>query len=377
MTRAAETIVAEGTFFDGASARPHPVTLRLGERLEIAGSGWHQSWNLMDIRASETEFPTMRLSHEGQPARIEFTDAALARTLTARCPDLHKNEDGQGGILKFVAWSVAAGVSVLLVAIYGVPYLAGLIAPMIPPSVERQFGASVDGQVVRLLNSPPLCDDRAAKAVLDRLVARMTEGAGLVDQPFVVVRRHDLANALTLPGGRVIVLSDLIDKAKTPDEFAGVLAHEFGHVAARDPTRGVITAGGTSFLLSLILGDLTGSTVIVALGQSAISAGYSRDAERAADAYAVEMMRRVGGDETALATILERITAGESEEKDVTSFMRSHPYTKERAATIRATASKDSSGRRVMSEADWQTLRAICPTKAGTDEKKKGENPPN
>lgn len=365
-----EMFSARGTYFDGRSARPHPVTLSLGERLEIAGPGWHQSWNLVDIRASETELPAMRLSHDGEPARIEFTDAPLAQALTERCPDLHKNEDGRGGVLKFVAWSLAAGLSVLLVAIYGVPILAGLITPMIPPAVERQFGAAVDGQVVRLLSNPPLCNDVAAKAVLDGLVVRMTQGAEFADKPIVVVRRHDVANALTLPGGRVIVLSDLIDEAKTPDEFAAVLAHEFGHVAARDPTRGVITAGGTSFLLSLILGDLTGSTVIVALGQSAISAGYSRDAERAADAYAVEMMRRVGGDETALATILERLTAGEDEEKGATSFMRSHPYTKERAATIRATASKDSVGRRVLSDADWQTLRAICPAKPVKTDKK-------
>ncbi len=371
---ATDGLVATGTFFDGVSARPYPVTLRLGDRLEIDGPGLHQSWNLIDLRASETEFPTMRISHDGEPARVEFRDAALAQALTDRCPDLYKNEDGRGGLLKFVAWSVAAGASVLLIAIYGVPILAGLIAPLIPPAVEQQFGAAVDGQVVRLLGSPPPCNDAAAKAVLDGLVTRMTDGAGLVDKPVVVVRRHDLANALTLPGGRVIVLSDLIDQAKTPDEFAAVLAHEFGHVAARDPTRGVITAGGTSFLLSLILGDLTGSTVIVTLGQSAISAGYSRDAERAADAYAVQMMRRVGGDETALATMLERITAGESEDKDVTSFLRSHPYTKERAATIRAAADKESAGRRVLSDADWQTLRSICPAKPVKDEKKDGKS---
>ena len=57
----------------------------------------------------------------------------------------------------------------------------------------------------------------------------MTADGGLPVDPAISVRRHAIANALTLPGGRVVVLSDLIDQSRTPDEFAGVLAHEFGH----------------------------------------------------------------------------------------------------------------------------------------------------
>lgn len=361
MTLPVETIIAAGTLFDGRSARPHPVTLRLGERLEITGSGVFEDWSLLDVRASETEPPTMRLGLAGSPIRVEFADEALASALAERCPDLRQDDGGRTGVLRLVAWSIAAGVSVLLAAIYGVPAVAGILAPLVPAPVETRFGVAVDGQVVTLLGNPPLCTEPAAKAVLDRLVTRMTEGAGLPSSMVVSVRRHTVANALTLPGGRIIVLSDIIAKAKTPDEFAAILAHEFGHVAARDPTRSVITAGGVSFLLSLILGDLTGSTLIIAVGQTAISAGYSRDAERAADAYGVAMMRRAGGDGAALASILERIDSEADEEASPTGFLRSHPYTKERADTIRRLAEGTPAGQRILSEADWQTLRGICP----------------
>ena len=117
------------------------------------------------------------------------------------------------------------------------------------------------------------------------MVAALARTGSLPSDLRVSVRRSKTENALTLPGARVVVLSGLIAKARGPDEFAGVLAHEFGHVSVRDPTRALIQASGTSFLLSYLLGDLTGSTVLVALGQAVLSADYSRDAERAADAY--------------------------------------------------------------------------------------------
>ncbi|GJE58592.1 M48 family metallopeptidase [Methylobacterium trifolii] len=363
-----EPITAAGTYFDGHSAQPHPVSLRLTDHtLEIAGPALRRDWSLIDLRAGDALPPLTRLSVPAEPGRIEFSDEALAAALAARCPDLRQRPE-EGGTLKIVLWSVAAGLSVLLVAIFGVPALAGLLAPLLPAGVESRFGAAVEGQVVSLLDDPPLCKDAAARAVLDRLVARMTAGGGLPPDLKVVVRRHNTANALTLPGARVIVLSDLIAKARNADEFAGVLAHEFGHVAVRDPTRALIQASGTSFLLSLILGDLTGSTIVVALGQAALSAGYSRDAERAADAYAVAMTTRVGGNGAGLAAILERIAKDEAD--DDAAFLRSHPFTRERAATIRGLAGPDADKRHILDEAEWTVLKGICPADP------KGETPP-
>lgn len=356
-----QEIVAQGRYFDGVSARPHPVTLRLGDRLLVSGEGVRQDWSLLDIRATETLPPLMRIGVVGGFARVEFEDATMAAVLPTRCPDLRRAEDGTRGPWKLVAWSVAAGLSVLAAAVYGMPMLASLIAPLVPEPVEAKLGQAVDGQIVRLLGDPPVCAEPAGRAVLDALVARLAEGSGLPSSLTVTVRRHGTANALTLPGARVIVLSDILAKAASADEFAGVLAHELGHVATRDPTRSLIQTSGSSFLLSLILGDLTGSTIIVAVGQAALSAGYSRDAERAADAYSVAAMNRAGGNGAALASILERVAKDGAE---TGAFLRSHPFTRERAAAIRAQAGSDAATRHVLSEADWAALKAICPPSA-------------
>lgn len=358
-----EAITTTGTFFDGISARPRPVTLRLTFRLDIVGEDVARDWSLLDLRAADAAAPLMRVNHSQGPESVEFADEAFAQALMARCPDLNRTEGGSG-VTRLVLWSIAAGLSVLLTAVYGVPAASGLLAPLVPQAIEAQLGRSVDGQIVTLLDDPPLCNEAAGRAVLDRLTARLSEGMALPVAPQVSVRRHKIANALALPGGRVILLSDIIAKARNGDELAGILAHEFGHVAARDPMRSVITAGGTSFLLSLVLGDLTGSTVLVTVGQAAISAGYSRDAERAADAYAVAAVKRAGGDGAALAAILERITDADDEKPDGISFLRSHPFTAERAARIRSLAGEKPTGSGILSEAEWKSLQGLCPEPA-------------
>ena len=352
-------ITASGRWFDGRSAAPHGVTLRLGERLEVTGLDIHRDWNLDDLRAGESQAPLLRLRIANEAGQVEVVDATFTAVLAARCPDLHKRPDTAGGTWRLVLGSLAAGIAILLTVAFGMPVAAGFLAPLVPDTVEARLGAAVEGQALDLLGDPPPCADPAGRAVLDRLVARLAADRGLPPDLAVSVRRHGTANALTLPGARVVVLSELIAKARSADEFAGVLAHELGHVALRDPTRALIQASGTSFLLSLVLGDLTGSTVIVALGQAALSAGYSRDAERAADAYSVATMQAAGGDAAALATMLERIARDDADSDP--GFLRSHPFTRERAAAIRAMAGAGGSDRRILGEADWRALRRICP----------------
>ncbi|WP_122982830.1 M48 family metallopeptidase [Methylobacterium indicum] len=358
------TVEAEGRYFDGVSARPHPVRLHLAARFRVTGREIAKDWDPLDLRVGDSVPPLMRVGLAHAPDRVEFSNAALAAALTARCPDLHRRE-GAGGAVRLVLWSVAAGISVLLVAVFGVPYVARLLVPLVPDSVEARLGAVVEPQVVRVLGHPPACTGEAGRAALDRLVSRLVAArrpdGSLPADLAVSVRRHEMANALALPGARVMLLSGLIARATTPDEVAAVLAHELGHVHTRDPTRALIQASGTSFLLSLVLGDFTGSTVIVAVGEALLSAGYSRDAERAADAYAVETMARAGGNGAALADILERIAADDGP-RGTLDLLRSHPLTTERAAAIRALAGPSASGRQILPEKEWGALKGICAT---------------
>ncbi|BDL39405.1 hypothetical protein MSPGM_19950 [Methylorubrum sp. GM97] len=136
-----EAITTTGTFFDGLSARPRPVTLRLTFQLEVSGEDVSRDWSLLDLRAANAAPPLMRINHAQGSESIEFSDAAFAEALKARCPDLNRTESG-GGLTRLVLWSIAAGVSVLLTAVYGVPAASNLLAPWSRRRSKRNSGAA-------------------------------------------------------------------------------------------------------------------------------------------------------------------------------------------------------------------------------------------
>ena len=147
-----------------------------------------------------------------------------------------------------------------------------------------------------------------------------------------MVRRADF-NAFALPGGHIYVFQGLIDRAQSPDEVAGVLAHEIGHVAHRDGTRTVLQAAGLSFLFGMMLGDFVGGGAVVIAAKTVVRSSYSRRVEASADIYSVVLMRKVGGDPRALAAILERVTADKDEGIKI---LADHPDTKDRIIAINA-----------------------------------------
>ena len=54
--------------------------------------------------------------------------------------------------VKVVGWSLAALVSAVLVAIFGVPAIVSRLTPLVPIRVEQRLGASVDQQVRMVLD---------------------------------------------------------------------------------------------------------------------------------------------------------------------------------------------------------------------------------
>ena len=217
---------------------------------------------------------------------------------------------------KVVAWSVAAMVSLVLGAVFGVPALADRIAPLVPLRVERRLGEAVDAQVRPML-------DKAVRQPPSNAAAEPGEAAGRAalgrddrhgSRPPprlpIPLRRQGRpareANAIALPGGRIYVFQGLIEKAETPDELAGVIAHEIGHVAHRDGTRSILQAAGLSFLFGMLLGDFVGGGAVVIGARAVLQSSYSREVESAADRYGVDLMGQAGGDPRALGAMLAR-----------------------------------------------------------------------
>ncbi|OKO88519.1 metalloendopeptidase [Bradyrhizobium sp. NAS80.1] len=348
-------------FFDGVSSRRRQVTLTLGEALEILEEGGTPvRWAYADIRRADSPVGILRLACTTAPplARLEIRDTALAAEVTARCTRLDEHQTTRRGIAKIVGWSVAAAVSIVCVVLFGVPLAADRLAPLVPKPVERRIGDAAEVQIKTIFGRG-VCEDPAGKAAFTKLVNRLRDAAGLDDDAMTAgVLPTLVPNAFALPGGKVFVLKGLLDKAENPDELAGVLAHELGHLKHHDNMRGLIYNGGTSFLIGLLFGDVTGSSAVIFASRSVVEASYSREAETYADTFAIEIMNALGRSPKPAAELMFRIT-GKEGGSGFTTILASHPLTEDRLARM-TREDRPASGPPLLTDKEWQALKGIC-----------------
>ncbi|MBR1208218.1 MULTISPECIES: M48 family metallopeptidase [unclassified Bradyrhizobium] len=360
-TSSAATPAPGAVFFDGASNRRRVVVLKLSDALEIREDGELRArWAFADIRRADSPSGLLRLSCLTAPAlaRLEIRDTKLIAELVARCDALEADLPNRRGVAAIVGWSLAAAVSIVLVVLFGVPLAAERLTPLVPDSFERRLGDVADAQVKVVFDGKP-CSNAAGQAAFEKLVGKLRETAGLDTSVQSGVLATSVPNAFALPGGKVYLFEGLLEKAENPDEIAGVLAHELGHLRHRDSMRELIHNGGSSFLIGLLFGDITGSGALVFASRSLVTSSYSRDAETNADSFAIETMHTLGRPAKPMGELMFRVTGKEGGKG--LSIVASHPLTEDRLARMdKADAAGRTSGQPLLSSAEWQALKGIC-----------------
>jgi predicted Zn-dependent protease len=127
-------------------------------------------------------------------------------------------------------------------------------------------------------------------------------------------------NALSCPGGTILITRGMINRAHSEDELAAILAHEVAHVNHKDGVNAIqrsrwvqaVATIGASATRQLGQGELDqlaslfeGSVGDVV--KTLVVNGYGRSQELAADQSAMIFMARVGYDPNALTDYLDRL----------------------------------------------------------------------
>lgn len=346
-------------FYDGASSLRRQVGLRFGEQLQIVEHGVPlASWAYDDVRRVDGS-RGLRLTSVAAttPARLQIEDEAALRLVGARCTALdHGGTSGQAW--RVVGWSLAAAASILLMTLYGIPLLAERLAPFVPVAFEQRLGGAVDKQV-RALMGGKTCTTAEGQHAFVKLVEALKTAGGSTVPLDAQVLSSPIPNAVALPGGRIYLFEGLLQRARNPDEIAGVIAHEIGHAHQRDGLRNLIRTGGTSFLFGLLFGDITGSGAVIFASRMLLDASHSRDAETAADDFAIAAMAGLGRSPAPMGELLVRLT-GDGKG----TIIDSHPASAERLARMKR-LDRPSSGPPILSDPEWLALREIC-GKAGS-----------
>jgi predicted Zn-dependent protease len=335
------------------------VTFAFKDQLEFSEPGQPPVlWAYADIRRADGPSGVLRLTclTAAALARLAIRDAAAAAELVSRCSRLDENAPGRRGVAAIVGWSLAAAASIIAVVLFGVPLAADRLAPLVPQAMERRLGDVAESQINALVGGR-ICDDARGQAAFVKLVDAVRESAGLDTSIRTVVLSSLIPNAFTPSGGKVFLFKGLLERAENPDEIAGVLAHELGHLKHRDSTRNLIYNGGTSFLIGLLFGDITGSGALIFASRSLVSASYSREAEENADTFSIDVMRKLGRSPKAMGELMYRVT-GKQVDKTL-SILASHPLTEDRLARM-SREDRPASGPPLLTAQEWRSLKSIC-----------------
>jgi Zn-dependent protease with chaperone function len=346
-------------YFDGVTNRKHVVTLSFdSDQLGIATDGADAAaWRYNDLRMVDGGPGMLRLKCvSALPlARLDVADAMAQAEIRARTQSLEVDR-GVPQTGRIVGWSLAAICSIVLIVLFGVPLVAERMVPLVPMSFERRLGAVVDNQV-RAIFGGKTCNDPDGNAAFVKMVEKLRQASGLQMPLQTVVVASNVPNAMALPGGKIYLLNGLLQKADSPDEIAGVIAHEMGHVAHRDQVRVMIQNGGTSFLIGLLFGDITGSAAAVFAARSLVGASYSRQVEGNADAFAIETMHALGRSPAPMGELLFRVTGAQGSK--TIGILASHPLTEERRDLMRR-EDRPATGPELLSASEWRSLKNIC-----------------
>jgi predicted Zn-dependent protease len=227
-----------------------------------------------------------------------------------------------------------------------IPGLASALALSVMAACFAPSGAFAQGA----RQSPIVIRDAETEAMIRAFAAPLFAASavspGLVR---ITLLQDRTLNAFVAQGNRMFLHSGLIQRAEAPEEFAGVLAHEIGHIAGvhlmllPEQLRAAMLRSVGAMLLGGLAGAVTRSgdaaMGAIMLGQSTAMAdlyAFTRAQEQAADQAAITYLSRAGwpvsGLETLLARMLDQELLAVSRQDP---YVRTHPLSRDRLQFVR------------------------------------------
>ena len=286
--------IIHATYFDGQNTRQYQVMLLIHKGiLAIRGDSISRSAKLSQLAISERLSQAPRILRFADHGFIQVRHPALDRLLA-------KNGYRDPWVVRWQhnwPFSLLAllGLLAMLLAGYqwGLPWAAGQMARITPASVVKKIGDEelklIDAQYMAPSQLDPVDRTRlkASFAALKLPNPQQQNGA----MAYTLEFRHSKIgpNAFALPNGTIILTDQLVMLARNDPAVLAVLAHGLGHLQKRHSLRRMFQTVGVGVAMHFMLGDV--SSALAALPTFLLDQKYSRDFEREADQYAIDMMQ--------------------------------------------------------------------------------------
>ena len=305
-------------YYDGQTAKCIAATIRVvGDVVVVASDGAASEYALAAVRVQ----PQLK----GTPRRIEFPDgsaaiasdhAAVEAAFSVRSAHTlaHRLESHLGFVFASI---IGVVVAVGLGYFYGVPWAAREIAQRLPFNIESQIAKAAMKSLDQIVFKPSTLD-ADTRAKISAAFVQIGAATDLSSTVRLEFRNGGWigANALSLPGGVIVVTDQLIDIMPGVDETTAVLAHELGHVQHRHSLRHLLQDSITALAAAAIYGDVATLTGLAVTAPTVLAHnGYSRDFEREADTFAFALLKKTGRSPKAFASAMRELGKSRTDDR--------------------------------------------------------------
>ena len=339
-----------GSLFDGRSSQKHLVDVELTPQAIILKAPGDKP-----IRWA---YPQLRWAADTSPFHIEHCaegDEGL-ETLVVDDPDFYrsvleiapKSFSSRENESKFNWKLYSVGILVLIFSAYVfIKTVPSFLADQMVEKIPIEWEVTVGQSILKMLPVAQKPDPEVLKVLQDTVDFLKQSLPGNPYDLKVYILPVEQVNALALPGGPIVIFEGLIDKAESPEELAGVLAHEIQHILLRHSTRGILRNMAESMLVTIFLGDMNSVMEgIVQLAGQLETLGLSREMEAEADQKGMELILAANIDPHGMIRIFKKLMQEDfsqkklpkgkpvSEENDLSSYFSTHPSSQNRLARL-------------------------------------------
>lgn len=369
-------------YSDGKTAGSQNIKVVFGvNQLELRHENGEllDEWNYDEITTIDHFHPgdASQLGHKDNPGTRLYIDRGdFAAELISHLPHMSRKAVNRRiyfsvGIVGLVVMALIGGI---WVSGYSIPQA---IANLIPDNVRKGLGKQV---IAGLSGGKTACTGVEGSKAFAKLLDRIAKGAGQSEKFDVQIIDIGMMNAFAAPGEHIVVSKKLVNFVKSPEELAGVIAHEMGHGIKMHPEAGIVRALGISAGINMAFGGATGG--LGDIGAMLLQLKYSRSAEFEADAIALSILEAAEIPAKPFASFFVRLEEKhgrgkkknaskkkQSDSKDdyaaaqnglskTLALLSSHPSSPERIAIIKK--QPEWKIRPIMSPEEWKALRNIC-----------------
>jgi predicted Zn-dependent protease len=204
---------------------------------------------------------------------------------------------------------------------------------------ERKYGQEI---YLEIANSAKINNDPYISIYLQNIKNSLESAYSLPFPIVLTVIESNSVDAFATIGGYVYLTTGLIGMCDKEEEVAGVIAHEFAHIAKRHVAKRLekekyINIGMLATLIAgILIPDPKAKETILATGSAsamALSLKYSREDEDEADRVGAYIADKAGYGALGTADFLKKLRSGGSD-KVLPQYLLTHPYHEERIVKI-------------------------------------------